>query len=158
MVDPYADHHAHQHDWSLEPHVDVDEDVWVSFPCNYWEGTTVTDDARDEIYDCPEYECEAHKMLVYELQFEVPARIPSERGTTLAEDPEVVLVDPADGDYDTLVEAPARAVEYVYTQGEDELRESFEYIDPEDPMTGFGTDIGGVRVTAELRDSYVEER
>jgi hypothetical protein len=157
MVNPYHDRHAHQHDWSLEPRIEVDEDVWLRFPCNYWEGETYTDDARDETYTARHYECEARRILVYELSFEVPARIPAERGTTLSEEPEIVEVDPMHGDYDTLVEAPDVAVEHVYTKCEDELVEAFEYTDPEDPIRGFSTDIAGIRVTVELRNEYVEE-
>lgn len=140
MVDPYADRHAHQHDWSLEPHVEIDQDVWLRFPCTYWEGKTYTDDARDETYAAPTYECESFKVLVYELTYEVPVE---------------QALDPKEAD--EFEEAPEEAVVHVHDKREDELREAFVLIDPESPMKGFGKDIDGVRVTAQLRDSYVEE-
>lgn len=140
MVDPYADSHAHQHEWELEPHVEIDQDVWLRFPCTYWEGKTYTDDARDEIYEAPTYECESFKVLVYELTYEVPMS-------------EHASVQEAVG----FEEAPDEAVGHVHMFREDELREMFTYIDPDDPMKGFAKDIDGVRVTAQLRDKYVEE-
>lgn len=149
MVNPYEDRHYHEHEWSLEPRVEVDEDVWVRFPCNYWEGETYTDRERDETYTATHYECEAHKMYVYELEFEVGAK----EGVHGPE----IAAGVAPKEADVLVEAPRRAVEHVYTQCEDELREAFTLLDPENPMKGFGKDIDGVRVTAQLRDEYVEE-
>lgn len=150
MVNPYRDRHAHQHEWALEPSVEVDEDVWVRFPCDYWEGETYTDHERDETYTATHYECEARKVLVYELQFEVAGRDPMGESVEILEG-----VSPREAD--TLVEAPRRAVEHVYTQCEEKLREAFTLLDPENPMKGFGKDIEGVRVTAELRNDYVEE-
>lgn len=147
----YSEPHAHRHEWALEPSIEVDEDVWVRFPCNYWEGETYTDDARDETYTRTDFECEARKILVYELSFEVGAdrRVGRKPLPQLGKSP---------SDCDTTVEAPREAVEHVYTKCEDELRERFEPItDPDDAMKGFSFDIDGVRVVAELRDSYVED-
>jgi hypothetical protein len=59
-----VEQHAHQHEYRREPNTVYFEDgaFILTYDCQYSEGKTYTDDARDETYYDPRYECSDSKQ------------------------------------------------------------------------------------------------
>lgn len=136
---------THEHEWCLEPRVEWDEDVFVTFDCEYVEITgSVTSDRLDETFYEEGAECLATKTLVYDLWIEHDTE--KRFGSAQSE-----IVE--DGEpYEHLWMNHAGTVE-------DEMRR----VDPRDPMVGTSIDGETVGlgenycVILELHNERVEE-
>ena len=117
---------AHEHEWWPENvDVDWDEDLFVTWHCDFVEITgSTTSERLDETFYEEGAKCAATKTAVYEVRIEY-------RGTPIE-------------DAATALEA-SRAYEYVWDWHQDRVEEEGELLDPEGPMEHFsiaGDEVG----------------